>query len=194
MQARGLGVRLATPSPADAEAARGVRYRSRHRGFHKAEKEKMASISGESIFGAGKESSGQARRKAVLMKAAKLGIKTKGMRLLEHGASWVSSSPRSTDPRGAAEVETEGREPAKRSRQTKDEIRTGTIGAVRASVDGNAGDRRELESPNQGAAGLRSQQDDDGFGRPCARRKRKAPMTEGAVGRDDALVAIATMY
>lgn len=45
----------------------------------------MAAITGESIFGSGSESSDQARRKAVLVKAAKLGIKTRGMRLLQPG-------------------------------------------------------------------------------------------------------------
>lgn len=83
MQARGLGIRLATPIPADADAARRIKYRSRHKGFRTGEKAKMAAITGESIFGPGKESSAQARKKAVLVKAAKLGIKTKGMRLLK---------------------------------------------------------------------------------------------------------------
>ncbi|CAM9356082.1 unnamed protein product [Laminaria digitata] len=80
--ARGLGIRLATPIPADAKAASRIKYRSRHKGFRTGEKAKMAAITGESIFGSGKESSAQARQKAVLVKAAKLGIKTKGMRLL----------------------------------------------------------------------------------------------------------------
>eukprot|EP00752_Nemacystus_decipiens_P014669 g13065.t1 len=83
--ARGLGIRLATPSPADAAAARGIKYSSRHKGFRSGEKAKMAAITGESIFGTGTESSDQARRKAVLVKAAKLGIKTRGMRLLQPG-------------------------------------------------------------------------------------------------------------
>lgn len=87
MQAKGLGIRLATPSPADADAARRVKYRSRHKGFRTGEKAKMAAITGESIFGPGKESSAQARRKEVLVKAAKLGIKTKGMRLLKSDES-----------------------------------------------------------------------------------------------------------
>lgn len=81
-QAKGLGIRLATPSPADAAAAGGVKYRSRRKGFRSGEKAKMAAITGESIFGSSSESSEQARRKAVLVKAAKLGIKTRGMRLL----------------------------------------------------------------------------------------------------------------
>ncbi|CAM9644527.1 unnamed protein product [Ectocarpus fasciculatus] len=81
-KAKGLGIRLVTPSPADAEAARGVKYRSRHKGFRTGEKAKMAAITGESIFGSGRESSEQARRKAVLVKASKLGLKTRGMRLL----------------------------------------------------------------------------------------------------------------
>lgn len=83
VQARGLGIRLATPIPADAKAASRIKYRSRHKGFRTGEKAKMAAITGESIFGSGKESSAQARQKAVLVKAAKLGIKTKGMRLLK---------------------------------------------------------------------------------------------------------------
>lgn len=87
VQAKGLGIRLATPSPADAEAARGVKYRSRHKGFRTGEKAKMAAITGESIFGSGKESSAQGRQKAILVKAAKLGIKTRGMRLLEPDVS-----------------------------------------------------------------------------------------------------------
>lgn len=45
----------------------------------------MAAITSESIFGPGGESSEQARRKAVLVKAAKRGIKTRGMRLLQPG-------------------------------------------------------------------------------------------------------------
>lgn len=94
LQARGLGIRLATPSPADAHAAQRVKYRSRHKGFRNGERAKMASISSESIFGAGKESSAQARRKAVLTKAAKLGIKTKGMRLLEPGVATTPSASR----------------------------------------------------------------------------------------------------
>lgn len=82
-QAKGLRIRLATPSPADAVAARGVKYRSRHKSFRAGEKAKMAAITSESIFGSGKETGEQARRKAVLVKAAKLGLKTRGMRLLE---------------------------------------------------------------------------------------------------------------
>eukprot|EP00903_Cladosiphon_okamuranus_P014822 g13727.t1 len=95
--AKGLGIRLATPSPADSAAARDVKYRSRHKGFRSSEKAKMAAITGESIFGSGSESSDQARRKAVLVKAAKLGIKTRGMRLLRPG-----------DGGGAAGRRTEG--------------------------------------------------------------------------------------
>lgn len=85
-QAKGLGIRLATPIPADADAARGVKYRSRHKGFRTGEKAKMAAITGESIFGLDSESPEQARLKAVLVKAAKLGLKTRGMRLLKPGA------------------------------------------------------------------------------------------------------------
>ena len=54
----------------------------------------MAAITGESIFGSGKESSTQARQKAVLVKAAKLGIKTKGMRLLKHDEDDAMRMPR----------------------------------------------------------------------------------------------------
>lgn len=54
----------------------------------------MAAVTSESIFGPGTESSAQARRKAVLVKAAKLGIKTKGMRLLEPDAADTMRRPR----------------------------------------------------------------------------------------------------
>lgn len=94
VQARGLGIRLATPIPADADAARRIKYRSRHKGFKTGEKAKMAAITGESIFGSGKESSAQARKKAVLVKAAKLGIKTKGMRLLKADEGDAMRAPR----------------------------------------------------------------------------------------------------
>lgn len=82
-QARGLAIRLATPSPADAQTARGVKYRKRHKVFRTAEKSKMAEIAGESIFGSTEASAQQLRRQALLVKAAKVGIKTHKMRLLE---------------------------------------------------------------------------------------------------------------
>lgn len=119
VQARGLGIRLVTPSPADAEAARGVQFRSRHKGFHTGEKAKMAVISGESIFGADKESSAQARRKAVLIKTSRLGIKTKGMRLLEPGVT--------TATRAAEEFTTRNRSSGssrRRSSASAAEVRT----------------------------------------------------------------------
>lgn len=62
----------------------------------------MAAISGESIFGSGKESSSQARRKAVLMKAAKLGIKTRGMRLMSAEGNATSREIQSTRRSGAS--------------------------------------------------------------------------------------------
>lgn len=76
----------------DSEAARRIKYRSRHKSFTTGEKAKMAAISGESIFGAGNESVSQARRKAILTKAARLGIKTRGMKVLEPGGLAVAGS------------------------------------------------------------------------------------------------------
>lgn len=94
LQVRGLGIRLATPSPADADAARTIKYASRHKGFRSGQKAKMAAISCESIFGDGQESLKQSRRKAVLIKAAKLGITAKGMRMLKPGVATTPSASR----------------------------------------------------------------------------------------------------
>lgn len=65
----------------------------------------MAAISGESIMGAGKESSDQARRKAIVMKAATLGIKTKGMRLLQPDVEKTRSARTITPIKAATTVD-----------------------------------------------------------------------------------------
>lgn len=95
-RAKGLGIRLVTPSPADAEAARKIKYSSRHKSFKNGQKMKMAALSCQSIFGAGQESLEQARRKALLIKAAKRGITAKEMKLLEPGVAMMPSTSRTS--------------------------------------------------------------------------------------------------
>ncbi|CAM9391943.1 unnamed protein product [Choristocarpus tenellus] len=87
--AKGLGIHLASPSPTDDISAGKIRYRSKYTGFRRSEREKMASISGESIFG--KESQEQARKQALLVKGARRGIKIKGMRVMDGLGSGTSS-------------------------------------------------------------------------------------------------------
>lgn len=127
-QAKGLGIRLATPSPADAHAARGVKYRSRHKGFRAGEKAKMAAITGESIFGSGSESAEQARRKAVLVKAAKLGLKTRGMRLLEpgEGGGGGGRASRRPGPVSSCSRGTGSSRPSSAEKHGQDSVRRGS--------------------------------------------------------------------
>lgn len=183
VQARGLSIRLVTPSPADAEAARGVKYRSRHKGFRAGEKTKMAAISSESIFGSGKESSAQARRKGVLMKAAKLGIKTRGMRLMSAEGNATTSTRRSRH--GSAPSSRE--ETGKRKRQGFEENGDSSSAAI-----GNEWFQDGTPEAARGSSALSvgDKEGDDPVPK-ASRKRRKKKMIDSAAG---GLAAIAGLY
>ncbi|CAM9212454.1 unnamed protein product [Ectocarpus sp. 12 AP-2014] len=162
--AKGLGIRLVTPSPADADAARSVKYRSRHKGFRTGEKAKMAAITGESIFGSGRESSEQARRKAVLVKASRLGLKTRGMRLLR---------PDQGSRCGDGELAATQRAPPRSF---------GASSCSRGSISG-ASACRHSEAPD-GSRGSRSS-DGSSIRRQDVKKRQRRPETAGAQGRED---------
>lgn len=189
-QARGLGIRLATPSPTDARAARGVKYRSRHKGFRVSEKEKMVAIGNESIFGPGKESTEQARRKSVLMKAARLSIKTRGMRLLEPGATAVPSV-RSNSSRPDAGA----------GGYSSDKVREANLQRDRSGsdVDENSievSHHEQIKSGNEGANAQSASRRSESKRNSTCRKKRRKKIISGAKspGIAGGLAAIASSY
>ena len=214
MQARGLGIRLATPIPADADAARRIKYRSRHKGFRTGEKAKMAAITGESIFGSGKESSAQARKKAVLVKAAKLGIKTKGMRLLKTDegdamrmpprvASRTGMSAPDPPPKG----EPRRKESRKRQRHAESGRKAGVpdedrwLGNATPQVDVGPVDGGDDESASVASVPVRLGEEGDSGETVAVSKKRRrrssrppANSAAAASGSTDGLAAIAGIY
>lgn len=216
MQARGLGIRLASPSPADAETARGVKYRSRYKGFKAGEKAKMAAITGESIFGSGTESAAQARRKAVLVKAAKLGIKTKNMRLLklEHGQETRRSRMSSSGHRVETTAGHVSRGSDSYGREKRVEVRRGSTKRQRHSEIATGGE------PDDDGRGWRDEKDADVEGStrdsntevllvktsvsskvgPCVSEKKQTRRSPSrakpptSAGSATGLAAIATLY
>lgn len=214
MQARGLGIRLATPIPADADAARRIKYRSQHKGFRTGEKAKMAAITGESIFGSGKESSAQARKKAVLVKAAKLGIKTKGMRLLktDEGDAMltpprVASRSDMSAPYPPPKGEPRRKESRKRQRHAEPERRAGVAdedrrrGNGKPQLDVGPVDGCDDESASVASVPVRLREGGNGEETVTVSKKRRRrssrPLATSAVaasGSIDGLAAIAGIY
>lgn len=188
-QARGLGIRLATPSPADAEAARGIKYRSRHKGFRTAEKTKMAAISGESIFGSDKESSSQARRKAVMVKAAKRGIKTRGMRLM---SADENATARAVQPTGRSEASNSRHSSASSSREETVKRRRHEFEGRGEPPSGSGSNQFQVGTVEAELGSSALAVGDTEGGVPKASRKRRRKKV--AVSTEGGLAAISSLY
>lgn len=201
-QARGLAIRLATPSPADAEAARGVKYRRRHNGFRTAEKSRMAEIAGESIFGSREASAQQLRRQALLVKAAKVGIKTQKMRLLEadrvppEGAGFRTFS-RSSSGRGGGGGSSNRSERGRKSAARDNKIEGSVSTSIPRDVERGAPISRRGDVEGRGSALSRTKRDDlKGELVASVPKKRRRGGHSSAVGSGSVggLAAIADLY